>query len=170
MRIFIITITLILNFILQSTIFRYIEIFGVAPNTAIIIITSFAILRYEVEGAIIGFFAGLLQDIFFANVIGINALLYMLIGYICGKPVKGFYRENYLLPLLLVGGSTFFYNLSYYILNFFFRGRLDFWYYLRAIIIPEVFYNIILSLPIYGAVYAINIRLEKYEEPRRKLF
>ena len=170
MRIFILSIILILNFVLQSTIFEYIEIFGVIPNTTIIIIASFAILRYEIEGAIIGFFAGLLQDIFFGNVIGLNALLYMLIGYMCGKPFKDFYSENYLLPILLVSGGTFFYNFSYYILNFLFRGRIAFLHYLRLTILPEIFYNIMLSLPIYGLVYIINTYLENYEKPKRKVF
>lgn len=170
MRIFVVSLTVILNFILQSTIFKHIEVFGISPNTAIIIIVSFSILRYEIEGAIIGFFAGLLQDIFFGNVIGLNALLYMLIGYVCGKPYKIFYKENYLLPIFLVFGSTIIYNLSYYILNFFFRGRLDSLYYIKTIIIPETIYNIIICLPIYAIIYYINKMVEQREKPNRRLF
>ena len=156
-----------LSFVLQSTTSEYIEILGVVPNLTIIIIVSFAVLRLEVEGAIVGFFAGLLQDLFFGNVIGLNAFLYMLIGYMCGKPFKDFYKENYLLPVFLVSGGTFFYNFSYYILNFFFRGRIVFLQYLRLIILPEIFYNIILTLPIYGIIYFINTKLERYEKRTR---
>lgn len=170
MRISVVAIIVILNFILQSTIFKHIEVFSISPNTAIIIIVSFSILRYEIEGAIIGFFSGLLQDIFFGNVIGLNALLYMLIGYACGKPYKIFYKENYLLPLILVFSSTVIYNFSYYILNFFFQGRMDSVYYLRYIIIPETIYNITMCLPIYAFIGFINKLIDQYENPNRRIF
>lgn len=158
----------IINFILQTA--WPIEIFGIAPNTAIIIIVSFAILRYEIEGAAIGFFAGLLQDIFFGVVIGFNTLLYMLIGFFSGKPFKQFYAENYLLPVVLVGISTFFFNFAYYIFNFLFRARLDIFYYMWAIILPGTLYNITITLPVYIFVYVVNARLESRERYRRKIF
>ena len=168
MRIITITTIIIINFILQTSL--SLEIFGISPNTSIILIVSFSILRYEVEGGIIGFFAGLLQDIFFGTIIGFNALLYMLIGFFSGKPFKEFYAENYLLPLTLVGISTIFFNLSYYIFNFLFRARMDIVYYLWSIILPSTLYNLAITLPLYILLYIINSKLEKHEKPYRKLF
>jgi len=170
MRLLITTLTILINFILQTTVFQYIEFWGVRPNASIILIVSFAILRYDGEGAIIGFFTGLLQDIIFGNVIGIHAFLGMVIGYFCGKPFKDFYAENYLLPLLLVFISTAFYEFAYYIIVFFFRGRLEFFFYLRRIILPSVIYTSLFSIPAYRFFYGINKRLERKEKPKRKLF
>ena len=170
LRILTILLIIFINFILQSTLFQNIMIFGITPNTAIIIIVAFAIMRQDIEGAIIGFFAGLLQDIFFGNVIGLNALIYMFIGFLSGKPFKEFYLENYILPIALVGTSTILYNFIYYVINFLFRARLDFFTYLGIIILPETIYNIILTLPLYIVLYQINKLLEKRENEKRRMF
>lgn len=170
MRIFTVTLILILNTVLSSTVLRHIAIFGVMPNLTIIIVSSFALLRSDVEGAVIGFFAGLLQDVMFGRNFGLNALFYMIIGYFCGKPFKDFYRENYLLPLFLILCSTFFYEFGFYITNFLFRSKLDVLYYLGKIIIPSLFYNAFLTIPVFRIMYSINYLLEKRENPMRKLF
>lgn len=168
MRIITISIIILINFVISTT--WPVMIFGITPNTAIVIIVSLAILRKEVEAATVGFFAGLLHDIFFGNFIGLNALLYMLIGFFSGKPFKEFYVENYILPIILVGFSTLFFNFSYYVFNFLFRARLDFFYYLVTIILPATLYNITITLPIYIVTYLINSHLEKREKSKRKLF
>jgi rod shape-determining protein MreD len=170
MRAFAVSVLLLLNIVLSSTVLRHIAIFGVMPNIALLIVVSFSVLRSDVEGAIIGLLAGLLQDIMFGRVIGINALLFMAIGYICGKPFKDFYRENYLLPLLLVIAATFFFEFGYYVTNFLFRNKLDFLYYMRKIILTEMCYNAFLSIPVFRLIYSVNAYVEKIEKPRRKLF
>lgn len=45
MRIIITTLIVVLNFILQTTLFPYLAIQGVFPNTALIIVTSYSLLR-----------------------------------------------------------------------------------------------------------------------------
>ncbi len=161
---------ILLNFILQSTLFEHIEIIGIKPNTAIIIVVSYAMLRGDLEGAIIGFFSGLLQDIFFGRFIGLYSLLGMLTGYFCGKPFKNFYSENFILPLFLVAVSIIGYEFAFYFSSFLFRGKVDFFYYFGTIILPEAAYNTILSIPIYRLVYAINDKICEFERKNRKLF
>jgi len=170
MRIFITSVLVFLNFILQSTVFVHFEIFSIRPNTALIIIVCLSILRSDSEGAAIGFFSGLLHDIAFGKALGFYALLCMIIGFICGKPFKDFYRENYLLPLFLVVGASFFYEFAVYIFAFLFQGHVDVFYYFRRIIVPAVCYNAFLTFPIFRLIYSINSFLESRENPRRKLF
>lgn len=167
-RLLITSIIILINFITQTT--WAVNIFGITPNTAIIIIVSFAILKQENQGAVIGFFAGLLHDIFFGTIIGFNAFIYMYIGFLSGKPFKEFNTENYLLPILLVGVATFFYNFAHYVFHFLFRARLNLLYYSWSIMLPSVLYNIILTFPIYIFIYLINKRLETHENPHRKVF
>ena len=54
MRIIITTLIVVLNFILQTTLFPYLAIQGVFPNTALIIVTSYSLLRGSKEGALVG--------------------------------------------------------------------------------------------------------------------
>jgi len=156
--------------VLQSTVYQYIEIFNVRPNTALILIISYAILRGDVEGAVVGFFAGLMQDAFFGRYIGIHALLCMLAGYFCGKPFRNFYRESYLMPMLLVGVTTLVYEILFYASSFLFQSQLDFMLYMRTIILPGTIYALILSLPVYHLMYFINKKLESREWSKRNRF
>ena len=170
LRIGVLAAILIVNFSLRSTVFQYIEILGVTPNTDLIIIVSYSILRGDVEGAILGFFAGLLMDIYFSPYIGLYALMSMLIGFFCGKPYRNFFRENYFLPLSLVAISTLIFQFIFYITNFFFRVNLDFPHYFRTVILPGSVYTVILSVPIYSFLYGVNNKLEEYDKNKRNLF
>jgi rod shape-determining protein MreD len=157
--------------ILQSTVFHYLSIYKIMPNTALIIIVSYSILRNDIEGAVFGFFAGLLQDIYFSNnVIGIHALLYALIGYYSGKVFKDFYKENYLIPMFLTFICSFIYEFIYYLIWFLFRGKTDISLYLFSIILPRSVYTVVATLPLYSIVYIVNEKLEYRSKDKTKLF
>ena len=170
MRFIVMAFILIVNFILQSTLFNAIQIIGIAPNTAILIIVTYALLRGDMEGALVGFFTGLLQDILFGRVIGLYALLGLLLGFFCGKPFKDFYRENYTIPFFLVGVGYFAYEFAFFFLYFLFQGHVDLFYYFGRIILPGAVYTIILTIPVYRLMYAVNNKLECHERYTRKLF
>lgn len=170
LRIIITALVIFINFILQSTLLDYIRIGAIKPNTALVIIICYAILRGDVEGAIIGFFTGLLHDLFFGNTIGLHALLYTVVGFVCGKPFKNFYNENFMLPIILAGVSSLFYEFGIYFFEFLFRGRINIIHYFWAIILPSAVYATILSVPLYRLIYGINDLLEEREHKHRKLF
>ncbi len=170
LRFFSMFFVIIINFILQSTLFQYITIAGIKPNTAILIIVCYAILRGDVEGAIAGFFAGLLQDMFFGYNLGLFALLGALTGFVCGKPFKDFFRENYLLPVVLTVLSMLAYELMFYVTSFLLAGRTEFSYYFNRVILPETIYTTLLSLLMYRIIYGINRRLEAHEKKHKSLF
>lgn len=78
----------------------------------------------EKTGLLYGFFCGLLVDIFFANVLGFNAMIYMYIGYANGKFNRIFFPEEIKLPLVLILVSDLIYGFSYYVILFLLRGNL----------------------------------------------
>lgn len=168
MRFLVIGLILIVNIIFQSTYFEYIQIIGVKPNTAIIIIVSFAIMRGSYEGALIGFFSGLLQDMLFGTNIGLHALLGLYVGYFCGKVNKDFFSENYFLELFLCFISVLSYECIIYIFGFLIRGRTNFLYFFNYIILPEVVYTSFISLAMYKIMYLINSKIEAHEKLTRK--
>lgn len=169
---------LILNFIiiivnigLQSLVLNYITVFGIKPNTAIILIVSISMLRGSEEGALFGFFTGLLRDIYFSNnVIGVNALLCALLGYYCAKAFKDYYEDSFVIPLLLVLFSYTIYEALYYFMLYLFKGMVDIGFYLIYIILPGLIYTLLLTIPIYKIIYIINERLEFKERGRRKTY
>ena len=76
-RTIVVTVLIIFCFLLQSTVFHAVAFGGIVPNLLIVLAASFGFMRGEKTGLVIGFFCGLLMDIFFGEVIGFYALLYM---------------------------------------------------------------------------------------------
>ena len=76
-------------FLLQCTVFHAFAFGSIVPNLMLILTASFGFMRGEKSGLLIGFFSGLFIDIFFGEVLGFYALLYMYIGYTNGSQFSG---------------------------------------------------------------------------------
>ena len=151
---------LILLFILlQSTICEEIAIASIKPNLLIILIVSFGLMRGRRSGMLIGFFCGLLTDIFFESILGFNAVIYMWVGYMSGYFYRIFYDDDIKTPLFLISVSDLAYGIIHYCFRFLLRGRIQFFHYLGRIILPEMFYTLILTIICYRILYMINQRL-----------
>ena len=154
----------IICFLLQCTIFPSLNLGGIIPNLMIIVTASYGFMRGRKSGLLTGFFSGLLMDIFFGSSLGFYALLYMYIGYLNGVFRKMFYPEDIKLPIALIVGSDFLYNIVIYILTFFLKGRFQFLYYFLNIIIPEMVYTIIVTCVLYPLLLLVESRLERKEK------
>ena len=154
----------IVCFLLQCTVFRSLGFNGIVPNLSIIVTASYGFMRGRKSGLFIGFFSGLLMDIFFGDLLGFYALIYMYIGYLNGILGKIFYPEDIKLPIALIVGSDFLYNICIYLLTFLLKGRLQFFYYFLNIIIPEMVYTIIVTCILYPFLLMIERRLEGKEK------
>ena len=161
---------ILINYVFQTSVWPQISILGVTPDTALIFIVGYGILRGDVEGAIFGFSAGLLQDIFSGGPIGMFALLGFLIGYVSGKPFRDFFKDNYILPFFIVLGAILAQQFIIYFSSFLFRGYLNLPQFAWTIILPTTIYTASLSIPLYSLLHFINGRIERWESDRRNLF
>ena len=159
-----IAVIIIVCFLLQSTIFQALSFASITPNLLIIVTASFGFMRGKKEGLWVGFFCGLLIDIFYGSYFGVYALIYMYVGYMNGFFRKIFYPEDVKLPMILISASDFGYNLIIYFLLFFMRGNFHFGYYLLNIIIPELIYTILITIILYFIILNINKKLEAIEK------
>jgi rod shape-determining protein MreD len=170
LRILTTSIIIIINFILQTTLMQYIQIHGILPNTAVILIVSYALLRGSIEGAVVGLFAGLLQDIFFGTAFGYFTFLGMATGYLAGRSNRNFYRENYVMPIMLCSIAVFLYETAIYLTSFLFRGHLNIFYYFGRTILPETVYTAMFTIIVYRILFSVNEWLELKEKYRYRLF
>ncbi len=160
----------IFSFILQCSVFSHIAFAGIIPNMMIILTASFGFMRGEKEGLLIGFFCGLLNDIFFGSFLGFYALVLMYIGYLNGKFSRIFYPEDIKLPMALIVTSDLSYGTICYILLFMLRGRFQFAYYFSHVILPEVLYTVVVTLFLYPLVLKVNEKLEAREKRRAQRY
>jgi len=161
---------ILINYVIQSTLFPHLAIMGITPDTALVFIVSYAILRGDVEGAIFGLISGLVVDILGDTPIGVFALLGFLTGFICGKPFRDFFKDNYFLPFFVVVGVSLIYQFVLYIVTQMFAGQLAFWHYFVTIILPKTVYTASLSIPVYIFLHFVNGKIERHEEHFRSLF
>lgn len=161
---------IIICFVLQCSVFSSLAFAGIIPNLMIVLASSFGFMRGESEGLVIGFFCGLLIDIFFGDFLGFYALVLMYIGYLNGKFSKIFYPEDIKLPLALIVISDLSYGIICYILTFMLRGRFEFSYYFTRIILPEALYTIVVTLLLYPIILKVNEKLEDHEKRRAQRF
>lgn len=170
LRKIVVTVFIIVCFVLQCSVFGSLALAGIIPNLMIILTSSFGFMRGEREGLLIGFFCGLLSDVFFGGFLGFYALLLMYIGFLNGKFCKIFYPEDIKLPLALIVVSDLSYGIICYILTFMLRSRFAFSYYFLHIILPEALYTIVVTLFLYPVILKVNEKLESHERKRAQKF
>lgn len=158
------TILIIICTLLQCSVFQFIEIASIKPNLLLIVTVSFGLMRGRKSGLTTGFFCGLCCDLFFENILGFQALVYMWIGYLAGYFYRIFYDDDIKTPLLLISVADLLYGGCQYFFTFLIRGRINFFFYLGRIIIPEILYTIILTIVTYRILYSINRKLCKTDK------
>lgn len=137
---------------------------SITPNLLLILVFEFGFIRGKKSGIWVGFFAGLLLDIYYGTGIGFHALIYMYIGFLNGFFHKLFYDEDITLPLALLFGSNILYGMTIYVFRFLLYNRLNFFYYFQHVILAETIYTILISLIVYQPLLKINRLLEEFEK------
>lgn len=166
----VVTLFILAGFILQCTVFDKLAFAGIIPNLMIILTSSFGFMRGEKEGLVIGFFCGLLSDIFFGNFLGFYALVLMYIGFLNGKFSRIFYPEDIKLPIALIITSDLSYGILMFVLMFMLRGKFRFGYYFVHVILPEALYTIVVTMFFYPIILKVNEKLEAREKRRAQKF
>ena len=161
---------ILISYICQTTFNRVVSIGNITPNLMIILICVFALMRGKKEGMLIGFFAGLLIDLFYGygDVVGFNALLYLYIGFFAGAFHDIFYTDDILVPLAFITVCDFAYNFVFYVFTFALRNKLEFKIYFKSVILPEIVYTVFLTIFLCRLYRYINKLLEKHERKKEQ--
>lgn len=157
---------IILAFTIQNCIFPLLSFLSASPNLLLILIFSFGFIYGEEVGMFYGLFAGILLDLFYSGPFGFFTLLFVWIGYFNGIFSRYYYEDYITLPLALSLVNELIYNLYVYVFGFLIRNRLDFFYYLKQIIIPETIFTVVTTLFIYRFFLFTSRRLDEMEKRR----
>ena len=155
---------IIVCFILQTSIFGKLPLGGVTPNLLIMLTSFFGFIYGNKEGTIVGFFSGLLLDMFFGVHFGMFALIYLSIGFLNGLIRKQFFGDDVKLPLLLVALSDLLYGLTVYLTIFLPRKKTNLYDYFMTIMMPEVMYTILVAF----FLYFVFVRIKEWESTAEK--
>jgi rod shape-determining protein MreD len=164
-----------LALILQTTIFPLLQYRGTMPDLMLILVIFTALFSNSTVGGVVGFIVGLIQDLVISRYLGLCALSGLITGYTVGKLEGRLFKENPVVPIILVFFGTFLYNTVY------FMGRglcgsfpLSF-VQLMMTTLTEGIYNVVLTFLFYYPLMHIFYRMRKsnsksYQNYQRRLF
>lgn len=165
-RIIINLLLMILAFTVQNGVFPLIPFLSASPNLLLILTFSYGFIYGKNIGMFYGLFAGILLDLFYSGPFGFYSLLFMNIGYFNGIFTKYYYDDYITMPLVLSLVNELGYNGYIYIFRFLIRNRLDLFYYLKEIIIPETIFTTVTTLLLYRFFLFISRKMAEWENRR----
>lgn len=139
---------LFLSLTLESTLFDQLTFYGVKPDLLLVLVLFYGLFRGSISGAKLGFFYGLAEDLLLGRFVGLNAATKMLVGYLIGLGERRFFKNNLILPILVVFGGTLLSHFMYTLLFSLISGYGQFILF-RQYALPLAVYNAIMGLIIY---------------------
>lgn len=151
----------------QVTFLNFVSIFGVTPNLVIILIVSISLLEGRIDGATVGFFAGLCLDSVIGVALGYNALIGMFLGLLLGNTNKRFFKENILVMTICTFISTILYESAVIFVTYLLGYEINFLSTIKNTIILEALINSVLGLAIFFVIIQINRKVNGSESKNR---
>ena len=146
---------ILVSYFLQTSV-DFFRLGIIKPDFLLILTVYFAIYRGEFMGLWVGFFGGLLQDVYLGGVaipnteivqfyLGTHALPKTIMGYIAGKIAKGVNNDTTLIVVIIVFVLSILKGFMTFFLVAIFHAKVSAQS-MVTIILPEAVYNAILSI------------------------
>ena len=152
--------------VLQVTILSTVEVAGGTPDLVLVTLVAVALVRGSAFGAAAGFWAGLLVDTANLATLGVTSLLLTLAGYWTGRYGETTGRDRTHAPLVAVAVVTVLYALGALVLHFILGNPVSTRAVLVESLLPQVAFNILLTLPVFALARRLLPRIERPERAR----
>jgi rod shape-determining protein MreD len=158
----IIGIILIVVYALQLTLVSELRIFGIQANLLLVVTCAISFLFGSVDGSIVGIVLGLLLDLYQGRNIGLSALVFFYLAIFIGSFNKKFFKDNYLILLILTIVATVIYETIMYVFAIFAYSQSFMILSLIRNLMIGVGMNVITGAIIYPFLLKINIGFEAH--------
>lgn len=153
---------LILLSVLQPTLARGIEIFGIAPDLFLCFVILVGFFRGKMEGAYCGVGLGLVYDILIGRMIGVSCLIFLYVGFGAGVLSERFFSSRKrMASMIMAFVATLVYGVVYYIARLIIHGDINFVSAFFRISLIEAIYNcvvcLLLSFPVVTTMKALRM-------------
>ena len=157
----------VLVVLLQVSAITQIELFGTNADLVPLVIAAVGLLAGSVSGACFGFFVGLFLDLALVQTIGLSSLVYVIVGYWCGRFRELRDPQSALVPLAVGGAATAAATIGYSLMQFLLGVDAPVSFLLAREIIATVLLNAIIATPVYAIVRRM-LAPALPEDPRRR--
>ena len=153
--------------VIQQAAVSQISIFGVSADLTPLVVMSVGLLTGSLVGAIVGFGIGLFVDMALVQTLGVTSLLYIAIGYWCGRLRELRDPAHGLVPLALGAAATALTGIGMALIQFLLGVDAPVSLLLVQQVLITVLVNTLIALPVYALVRRI-IQPALPEDPRRR--
>jgi rod shape-determining protein MreD len=153
--------------VIQQAAVSQISIFGVSADLTPLVVMSVGLLTGSLVGAIVGFGVGLFVDMALVQTLGVTSLLYIAIGYWCGRLRELRDPAHGLVPLALGAAATAVTGIGMALIQFLLGVEAPVSLLLVQQVLVTVLVNTLIALPVYALVRRI-IQPALPEDPRRR--
>ncbi len=161
-------ISVIILFLLQTNTFHHISFNGIVPDLLLILVCYYGYYRGANSGIITGFFCGLILDVFYSDTLGMHSLIYLYLGFFCGILNFLYIEEDIKVPLFCVTIADLLSSIFTYFFRFALNGYFNFSYYFLHIILPELFYTVVVALAFYPLFKFVENKVIPYTFVRKE--
>jgi rod shape-determining protein MreD len=136
--------------IVQVTLLSQINVFHGAPDLVLVALVAVALLRGTIYGAAAGFAAGFVVDTATLQTLGVTSLLLTIAGYWIGRYGETTGRDRAHAPFVSVAIVTVLYSIGALILHYMLGDPASAQRVLIDALPFKLFFNLVLTLPVYA--------------------
>lgn len=142
--------------VLQATVFGQFRLLDGAPDLMLLGVVAWALTGQKKQAMVFGLLGGLLLDLFSGIPLGATSIALILAAFLVSFTEESFWEAHLLMPLAAVLVTSLIYH-AINLLVLLLLGRLpDLDYALAQVVLPSVFLNVILALPLTQFVESVE--------------
>jgi rod shape-determining protein MreD len=142
--------------ILQSTVFNDLTLLDGRPDLILLVIVAWGINARSQDAMIWGLIGGIFLDLLSGLPLGTSAIILVAIAYLVSFTEGRFWEANFLMPMGVMILFSFLYHLFNLFIIWILGKQIDISYTLVRFILPSVFLNLILALPVAQLIKSIR--------------
>jgi len=143
--------------ILQTMVVSRISVLGVSADLFLVLTVIVGLGLGSLEGALFGFFAGVVHDTIFFQTLGVHALIFVLVGYFVGMFRARFQTVNLWAVFILTGVSSFAAQFAFGLFQYSMGPRAGFFTMLGTQMIPGAVFDALIAIPVYILLVRVRV-------------
>lgn len=145
-----------------------VSVFGVSADLTPLVVASIGLLTGSVSGAAVGFGMGLFLDLALVQTLGVNSLIYTVVGYGAGRLRELRDPQGALIPIASGAAATAIATIGYSIIQFLLGVDAPVSLLLVREIVTTIVINTILAAPVFAIVRRVLIGALPDDPARRR--
>ncbi len=155
------TLLILVLFIAQSFFSGFEFLYNIKPDLLLILVIITAVNKGKRAGTLVALIVGLLEDLFFGGLIGVNAISKIIIGFLFGFLNQYIYKYIFIIAPVFVVVGTFINQLIILLLLHQSLFEFSFTVLFDRLISPLLVSNIIFVFPLYLIIYLIELFISR---------